>query len=191
MGNKKYTDTIEFDVYYHIFNRGINGQVIFKQKSNYSYFLNKLEYYLFPIAELYAYCLIPNHFHLLVRMKSETEIAKLQNSTSNIPISFLQKQFSNFFNSYAQSFNKQENRTGKLFDLPYRRKRISTQQQLISTVIYIHRNPLKHKLIADFTNYPFSSYKKICSQNPKFVKGKEVISWFDDIENFIFTHNQP
>lgn len=148
MGNKKYTDTIEFDVYYHIFNRGINGQVIFKQKSNYSYFLNKLEYYLFPIAELYAYCLIPNHFHLLVRMKSETEIAKLQNSTSNIPISFLQKQFSNFFNSYAQSFNKQENRTGKLFDLPYRRKRISTQQQLISTVIYIHRNPSATVLIS-------------------------------------------
>ena len=64
-----------FDTYYHIFNRGNNGENIFLEERNYSHFLNLYDLHLAPITDLYAYCLIRNHFHLLVRIRSEEEIA--------------------------------------------------------------------------------------------------------------------
>ena len=61
---------------YHIYNRGINGENIFIQEKNFSHFLTLYTKYIEPVAETYAYCLLRNHFHLLVRIKSEAEILK-------------------------------------------------------------------------------------------------------------------
>jgi hypothetical protein len=71
---KTNTDPLQPNSFYHIYNKGINGEVLFKEKRNYSYFLNKYNQYVSPIADTYAYCLLSNHFHLLIRTKSEEEI---------------------------------------------------------------------------------------------------------------------
>ncbi len=60
-------------VYYHIYNRGNNGENLFKEERNYTYFLTLYEKYITPIAFTYAYCLLINHFHILVRIKDEVE----------------------------------------------------------------------------------------------------------------------
>ena len=71
-------EPLQPDSFYHIYNRGINGENIFKQERNYSYFLKKYALYIEPVAETYAYCLLKNHFHLLIRTRSEEEILKLK-----------------------------------------------------------------------------------------------------------------
>jgi len=71
------TTSIEADCFYHIYNRGINGELIFKSDRNYSFFLNKVVEFLTPVCDVYAYCLMPNHFHLLVKIKSDLELSSL------------------------------------------------------------------------------------------------------------------
>ncbi len=65
-----------FDTYYHIYNRGTNGENIFIQERNYEYFLKLYEKHITPIADTFAYCLLRNHFHIAVRIKSEEEITQ-------------------------------------------------------------------------------------------------------------------
>jgi REP element-mobilizing transposase RayT len=65
---------LEYDSYFHIYNRGINGEDLFLETSNYEHFLNLYSKYIDPIAETYAWCLMKNHFHFLVRIRSENEI---------------------------------------------------------------------------------------------------------------------
>lgn len=89
--------------FYHIFNRGNNRQAIFFKRDNYLYFLKKTRKYLLPYLDILSYCLMPNHFHFLVLTKSD----------------FLHKEFSNslkiMLRSYTRAINKQEDRTGSLF----------------------------------------------------------------------------
>jgi putative transposase len=71
---KKNIELLEPDRIYHIYNRGINGENIFKEERNYRYFLEKYAQYIEPIADTFAYCLLKNHFHIAIRTKSEAEI---------------------------------------------------------------------------------------------------------------------
>ena len=64
---------LAYNCYYHIYNRGNNRENLFKQDRNYRYFLKLYAKHIEPIADTFAYCLLPNHFHLLVRIKGETE----------------------------------------------------------------------------------------------------------------------
>jgi REP element-mobilizing transposase RayT len=63
-----------FDTYYHIYNRGINRENIFIEERNYDYFLQLYEKHIEPVVDTFGYCLLRNHFHLLVRVKSKDEI---------------------------------------------------------------------------------------------------------------------
>src|SRR5215211_2852907 len=79
-----------YDAYYHIYNRGVNGEDIFVQERNYDLFLKLFEKHLIPVADLFAYCLLRNHFHLSVRIKSEEEILetrKTLNPVKNLKVS--------------------------------------------------------------------------------------------------------
>ncbi len=71
---KKNIELLEPDRIYHIYNRGINGENIFKEERNYRYFLEKYAQYIEPIADTFAYCLLKNHFHIAIRTRSEAEI---------------------------------------------------------------------------------------------------------------------
>ena len=78
-----YTEQLEYEKYYHIYNCGINGCNLFNETGNYTYFLNLYDKYISPIADTFAWVLMPNHFHLLVKIKSEVDIIdSLSNSSS-------------------------------------------------------------------------------------------------------------
>lgn len=110
------------------------------------------------VVNIYAYCLLQNHFHILVKIKSEKEIRLMFPHKDTIEVSkIISQQFSNMFNSYTQAINKHYGRTGKLFELPFRRKLISSHEQLINTIHYIHNNPVKHGIIMNSGNYRYSS----------------------------------
>ena len=152
---------------------------------NYLYFLKLISEKIKPVAEIHSYCLLQNHFHILVRIKSEDliRINFPEKEISQIE-SIISQQFSNTFNSYSQAINKHFGRTGKLFELPFRRKEITTEQQLVNTILYINKNPEKHKITNDFLSYPYSSVNDILKEINLFVESFEVISLFNDKDNF-------
>jgi len=100
--------------YYHIYNRGNNSETLFYTEDNYKYFLNKYDKYLSEYINTYAYCLLPNHFHLLVSVK-ETKV--ISNEESNKKVQSLEHiisfQFRKFFTSYAMSINLQKKQNRK------------------------------------------------------------------------------
>lgn len=184
-------DEIEEGYFYHIYNRGNNSEKIFFSEENYAYFLKLLTKYIFPIADIYAYCLLNNHFHILVRIKekNEIEINKLKFSTVEKPKEVsASRQFSHFLNAYSQAVNKKYARTGSLFEKRFQRKRISDDHYLRQVILYINTNPLKHNLVENPKDYKWSSYNSHISNAKTKLKRKEVIELFDDVENFVLCH---
>lgn len=184
-------DEIEEGYFYHIYNRGNNSEKIFFSEENYAYFLKLLTKYIFPVADIYAYCLLNNHFHILVRIKekNEIEINKLKFSTVEKPKEVsASRQFSHFLNAYSQAVNKKYARTGSLFEKRFERKRISDNHYLRQVILYINTNPLKHNLVEKPEDYKWSSYNSHISNAKTKLKRKEVIELFDDVENFVLFH---
>ena len=184
-------DEIEEGYFYHIYNRGNNSEKIFFSEENYAYFLKLLTKYIFPVADIYAYCLLNNHFHILVRIKekNEIEINKLKFSTVEKPKEVsASRQFSHFLNAYSQAVNKKYARTGSLFEKRFERKRISDNHYLRQVILYINTNPLKHNLVEKPKDYKWSSYNSHISNAKTKLKRKEVIELFDDVDNFVLCH---
>ncbi len=169
-------EVLESDHFYHIYNRG-NGKVnIFKSENNYLFFLQLLRNHINPIGEIYAYCLLPNHFHFLIRIKE------------GIPKP--SQAFSNMFNAYSKAFNKEHKRVGSLFQRPFKRIKVTEENYLKSLIIYIHCNPELHGITAKFSRYSFSSYQSILSTGATSLMRNEVIKLFEDVENFEFAHKK-
>jgi REP element-mobilizing transposase RayT len=174
--------------FYHIFNRGNNSDTIFYSTENYRFFLRRLDEHLSSFIEVYAFCLLPNHFHLLVRVKKldplHLEDAK---GLKNDPVSMA---FLRLFTSYSKAINKQENRHGSLIENPFKRKEITNTRYLANVVFYIHANPQLHGICDDFRHYPWSSYKRILLSKPSKLKKEEVMKWFISPENYLDYHSR-
>ncbi|MDB5179092.1 MAG: hypothetical protein JWN01_1035 [Patescibacteria group bacterium] len=139
--------------YYHLYNRGVEKRRVFMDDRDYRAFMGYLKQYLLPAEpwarphkdlsdqiELAAYCLMPNHFHLLVRQMSERGIESLMRCLST---------------SYVRYFNHRYDRIGSLFQDSYKAVRMRDDEQLYQAEQYIHQNP--KVLIADVKRYPYSS----------------------------------
>lgn len=172
-------EPIEPDCYYHIYNRGINRQAIFTCEEHYSKFLTLCQYYIPSVADIMAYCLLPNHFHFLLYIHPDGVPPRRGGIN---PLGTL-------FNAYAQWYNKQTDRVGGLFQRPFKRKRITEQEYLKQVIYYIHRNPLHHKLVRDPSRYPFSSYQGIIGNQSSLIQQEQVLEWFDGRENFMKFHS--
>ncbi|MBI4790490.1 MAG: transposase [Chloroflexi bacterium] len=163
---------LQFGKYYHIYNRGINRENIFFEARNYVYFLALYVKYIETIADTFAYCLMRNHFHLLVRIIETFEVS--QTSKVCDPT----QQFSNLFNAYAKAINKAYGRTGSLFEGRFGRIEVTSAEYFKNLIVYIHRNPQKHGFVEDFREYPYSSYATILADKPTRLKRDAVVKWF-------------
>ena len=178
------TIPLESSKYYHYFNRGNNKENIFVEEENYHYFLKLIDKYLSPIIDLYSYCLLPNHFHLVFRIK-EKELLPVEYQTNRKE---LYRAFSNLFNAYTKAFNKRYKRTGNLLSKHSVKNLINSERYLRNVILYVNTNPDHHN-IGNSLNYPFSSYQQLISGNSIFVKQDIITYLFDDIENFKFAVN--
>lgn len=181
---------LETSCFYHIYNRGINGQPIFLKADHFEFFLHKAKQYLVPYFEVYAYCLMSNHFHFLIRTKelSHNATPNLCGKTNGLHSNghVYSKQIGKLISSYTQALNKMEHRHGPLLESPFKRLKIETESYLRNLIIYIHQNPLDIGI--SVSNYEYSSYKAIVSDRNTALERTEVISYFDDVENFKFCH---
>lgn len=169
-------EPLENGNFYHIYNRGNNKETLFFEETNYYYFLQLVARHILPIASIYSYCLLKNHFHILVRIREHAQDPS--------------KKFSNLFNAYTKAINKKYSRTGSLFQKPFRRIKITDEKYLKTVLIYIHLNPTTHKIFTKFADYPYSSFSDIVLEHSPMVNTGEVLSWFGDKNNFIFVHHQ-
>lgn len=178
---------------YHVYNRANGSERIFLTKENYRFFMEKFSFYIRPIAEVYCYCLMPNHFHFLLRIKSESSVlTELDlNAINSVNLEkLISKQFSKLFSCYTQALNKQTGRKGSLFMKNYKRKRVMFDTYFRNLVYYIHHNPLESRLCLELEHYPYSSYNEIISSKASFVLRDELISYFEDLENFKKFHQR-
>jgi hypothetical protein len=178
---------LQYGFYYHIFNRGTNGEDVFTEKRNYLFFMQRYAKYIEPVAFTYAYCLLRNHFHFLVRIKTPEEQQTLKVSET-FRVLEPSRQFSHLFNAYAKAFNKLYGRTGSLFEHPFHRIQVETDVHFQSLVIYIHRNPQKHGFVDDFRTWPYSSYQAITSQKSTRVQREAVLEWFGGLDSVLLSH---
>jgi REP element-mobilizing transposase RayT len=178
---------IQFDTYYHIFNRGINRENIFVEDRNYAHFLDLYLKYIDPVADTFAYCLMRNHFHLLVRIKSEEEIAA---TLGGVRPRLVSMRFSNFFNAYARSINETYGRTGSLFQHPFGRRALHATHPFEQVVVYIHHNPHKHGFVDDYRRWKYSSYLGLLSTAPTRLKRAETLDWFGGRQGFLQAHEK-
>ena len=204
------TIPLEYGNFYHIYNRGINGCKLFRENENYEHFLRLYDKYISVVADTFAWVLMGNHFHLLVRIKSEKDISfmptpdGLKNSpgTGHNPSQSCSpecvskkrykpsNQFSHLFNAYTKAINKRYGRTGSLFEHPFKRKKITSNAQLKYLVYYIHHNPIHHGFCDHYLDYPWSSYLTVVSPKETKLKRAEVLSWFRDKANLEKLHSQ-
>lgn len=197
------------DTSYHIFNHANGFENIFWEPENYRFFLEKYQLYISPIAETYAYCLMPNHFHLVVRIRKREIIAglilksninnntfpKVQNFEKgeiNIRESdiekYISKQFANLFSCYTQSFNKVNFRRGSLFIKNFKREPISSKEQYLNSVIYTHRNPIHHGFRERFEDWPHCSFFGIISNDEPSVEIGKLLKIFGGLDKFRQKH---
>ncbi len=166
------------DTYYHIYNHANGDDNLFREEKNYPFFLNKYHQHITPIADTVACCLMPNHFHLLIKIKNEDALLQTFPTLKTLPkfktleeftiekniSNLLSKQFSNFYSSYTQSFNKVYKRRGSLFLKNFKRKEITTDEYLQALILYIHLNSVKHGFVSHYNNWAWASYNEFPEQ---------------------------
>jgi len=192
MPPKNYVKTFIEGGYYHIYNRGVAKQDIFRTEKDYKTFLYFLKEYLLPLGhedlkklksqemsprrnpqncsadiQLLAYCLMPNHFHILIKNICERGMEKFMRA---------------FGTSYSTYFNRTYERVGPLFQGTYKAVLIETDEQLTYVSKYIHTNPQK-LLAKDYPlqNYSYSSYQNYLSKrNQDWIQTNNILSFFSD-----------
>ncbi|MFZ4412420.1 MAG: transposase [Bacteroidales bacterium] len=166
---------------YHIYNRGNNKEDLFHEDKHYYYFLNLVKKYLVPVSDIYAYCLLKNHFHILLKIYDYEKLPEELINKMHLP-------FSNLFNSYTKSINKERNRTGSLFQEHIHKNKVNNDTYLKQLVLYIHMNPVKH-FNTDFKIYPYSSYNTFLADRKTNISRDFILSYFEDRNNFEYWHN--
>ena len=177
---------LEYGEYYHIFNRGNNRDNVFVEERNYRHFLRLYARYIDPVADTYAYCLLRNHLHFLVRIKTEEE--QTVDISQTLKVLRPSQQFGNLFNAYTKAMNKAYGRTGSLFQNPFGRRRVATDAHFDRLIAYIHQNPEIHGLVDDFRDWPHSSYGAIRSTRETKLKRSDVLEWFGGVEGYEALH---
>jgi putative transposase len=180
--------------YYHLYNRGVEKRNIFLDEQDYKVFLHFLKRYLTQPPEspgqvkpgwrsdlydkliLIAYCLMPNHFHLMVKQLTKEAIVEFMRALSN---------------SYIRYFNEKYKRVGSLFQGRYKGVLVKNESYLLHLTRYIHLNPLELDSSSEgeevrpgdrsdlLRNYPFSSYKEyLGKQKTNWIHPEEILAFF-------------
>ncbi len=256
---------------YHIYNRGNEKRLIFFQEENFSYFLKRYQDYGKGFLDTYAYCLLDNHFHLCVRVKSGDEIISAARADEDFKLDshfvrryvmpylesmdaanlkaadhgaadltdledllnlmphlmpptkpphkidrkppslsttlseydshperlnelpfetqlcsyIVSQRMRRFLLSYAKSINKQQERTGSLFQKAFRRKWIPSDDDLKSVITYIHHNVIHHGYDESYERYPWSSYREYISNKENSIICNEGLSLFGSKTEFV------
>lgn len=155
---------------YHFYQSGNPAEAIFRLEADYGSFLDLFQKYVNSIVHLYAYCLLPTHFHLLLRVKDQDKIDYVYPDSE-----MLATQFVNLFKAYTSFTNQKYHRSGDLFSVAPPREIPRTKKLICDLVAYIHLNPQLYGVVGDFRYWPFSSCYAYLCQDRRSMIAKELL----------------
>ena len=130
---------------YHLYNRGVNRGPIFFCPENWGHMIRLLKrFFRSELVDILAYCLMPNHYHLLVHLRDDDLSKRVMQP---------------FGVSYTKAVNKQQGRVGPVFQGPFQAVHVSSDEQLMHLSRYIHLNPVNAGLVSKPEDWHFSSYR--------------------------------
>lgn len=180
------------DYFYHIYNRGVEKRITYLDDRDFNHFLKILNYYKYSgpkpsfsktteeqlksveknekIVEIICYCLMPNHFHLLLKQLKEGGISEFMRKISD---------------GHTRYFNTKHRRVGPLFQGAFKAVLIESDEQLVHVSRYIHLNPVVSLLVKDLKSYKWSSYYNYIGIGDSKLIGKdEILNFFKDIKEY-------
>lgn len=169
------------DHYYHVYNRGCNRQRIFANDGNYVYLLRRCQSFLAdsPLTVI-AYCLMPNHYHFLLRPEEDGALSR-----------FIQR----LFNSYTQAFNRQQGRSGTLFEGRAKTVLVDTDEYVLHVCRYIHLNPVRAGLVTHPGLWRYSNYLEWVQQRAGTLVDRDFVRQYfatpADYEAFVMSEVSP
>lgn len=170
---------IEPENFYHIYNRSFNKTFIFYKPANYIYFIKKLGG-LTGYCDILAYCLMPDHFHLLVYINKDSEACTRLTAPSGLTgMQTLVRKIGTIQSSYTQAINKQEAKNGSLFQPKSKAKELDKEYQAFICFHYIHQNPLKAGLVSRIEDWQFSSFNEFYKRNEGLCNKRLAIELLD------------
>lgn len=190
--------------YYHVICKCIEGKKLFYNDDDRFFFLKRYNDFLYGFVDTYAYTLIDNHVHWLIKTKKEADMLLHLNSKETVKLTathknflagncsfheLLEQQYNRFFISYALTLNKGRETSGHLFNRPFKRVEITDDAHLTQVIVYIHANIQKHGLLKDFRLFKWSSYQAILSSGATHIVREEVLDWFGGRDKFIGLHD--
>lgn len=181
--------------FYHIYNHANGDENLFREERNYYFFLSKVNIYLLPYMKIYAYCLMPNHFHLLVSIRSQHAIAGMfehsvvyttLNETEQFEYLYkkISKSVSNLCSSYTQALNKVYGRKGSLFIPNFRSRLVEDDLSFCRLVYYIHYNPVRHGFVSGIGQWKHTSYHALRYDNMTMLEREYVMGLFGGRKGF-------
>lgn len=151
--------------FYHIYNRAVEGALLFREWKNYEFFLEKVTKYLLSEADILAYCLMPNHYHFLIKITNQ----------------YFSKAMHKLALSYVVAYNIMYNRRGRLFSSPYQRIHVTDLNYLLHLSRYIHLNPVKAQLVQKAEMWDYSSYQEYVGvRESEYINTGEILDLLTD-----------
>lgn len=178
---------------FHVYNRGNDRQPVFFSRDNYLFFLGKIRTHLLPVCEILAYCLMPNHFHLLIKADARSVVLSNPQST-RMPTQAVSKSLQTILSSYTRAIQKQEKLTGSLFQQRSKAKQVSSEWSWEDYTLicfrYILFNPVAAGLVTNPADWEFSSCRDLAGLrngtlcNQALIRGELRLEW-DTLEGLV------
>jgi len=158
--------------YYHIYNRARNGDPLFDNDESYKFFLSLYKTHIVPVADTFAYCLLKDHLHILLRIREDFSGS-------------IYRPFAVLFNAYTRGYNRKNGKEGRLFQFKLKRIEIRKETFFLEMVRYINQNARKHRAAEAACNYRFSSYRATVTLSESLIRKDELMRQFGSRENLI------
>lgn len=196
------------EAFYHLVCKSIDGILLFAEPGDFRVYKERFKSFTSLHFEVWGYCLLSNHTHYIVKtkpaisvynsisyMQKEYQTKSMQTFLEDLHNEeffdvMIERQMNSFLVSYSNYCNNKRNRTGGLFQKPFKRIRIHDEAHLQQAIIYTHANAQKHKLIDDFKKYDQASYTEIINCMDQFTEPNTVIEFFGGKDNFVKLHEK-
>ncbi len=189
---------LRFDTYYHIYLGSTNQTTLFSSHADFHLFLQLYADLISPLAETFAYCLLPNHFHFFLRTKGvQEQIADWYAGKGgferggSVSAEFHPRHPDRQFARLLATYASQTQRHAPFANAPINRVPLTNPDHFPDLVRYIHQNPSYHQQVPNFRNYHWSSYRSLLSSQPSRIAVKTVLAWFHSPEWFDEMHWVP
>ncbi|MDB5275076.1 MAG: hypothetical protein JWR61_31 [Ferruginibacter sp.] len=194
------------DNHYHLVFKSIDGILLFRQNSDYDIFLERFQQFTSFAVDTWAYCLLNNHAHFIVKIKPIDAIVnainnidfakqtvamkKLLAATDKVALvdEMLERQVNSFMVSFANYTKNKYRHHGGLFQKPFKRLEIDTGNWLKTAIIYVHLNSLKHKVFSNYSDYLHCSYFYFVRLCNTYCDAEKVLEFFGGLSQFISLH---